>query len=132
MKMTARLVNKNATPELHISIPMALSPIPGHVEAREYREAQVTTAAKEAMNGAAPLKGPLSISLGMSYPPRSSMRKGHGWRVTSPTCWDLSRFILPLLQGIVFVSAAQVAKLEVTKTYGAKPLTVITVKPLVE
>lgn len=75
------------------------------------------------MNGSALLKGPLEISLSMSYPPDKSMRKGHIWRVTAPTTWDLAKFVLPLLEGIVFASAGQVAKLTITKTYGARPLT---------
>ena len=38
--------------------------------------------------------------------------------------------ILPLLAGVVFQSAGQVARLEVTKSYGDKALTAITIAPL--
>jgi Holliday junction resolvase RusA-like endonuclease len=122
----------NVKPEVHIEIGMALAPIPRDPDRRERNEDKITTAAKAAMAGNAPLKGPLEVSLSVSYPPGSSMRRGHTWRVTAPTTWGLAKFILPLLQGIVFVSAGQIAKLEVTKSYGDKPLTTVTVKRLVE
>jgi hypothetical protein len=60
------------------------------------------------------------------------MRRGHAWRVVAPCVWDLSRFIIPNLSGIVFQSAGQVAKLEVTKVFGARALTVVTVRRLDE
>jgi Holliday junction resolvase RusA-like endonuclease len=123
---------KTVQPEVvNFEIPMALAPIPGDVDKRELNENKITMAAKAAMNGGAPLKGPISITLSMSYPPGASMRRSHTWRVTAPTTWDLARFILPLLTGIAYVSAGQVARLTVEKTYGSRPLTVITVKPLV-
>jgi hypothetical protein len=129
-------MTKNIEPfHILIEISRAWAPIPSlrsNPDTFELAEEQVVTAAKQAMNGAKLLKGPLPISLSMSYSPAASMRKGHVWRVVGPTCWALASFILPLLQGIVFVSAGQVAKLEVTKTYGARALTVITVKSLVE
>jgi Holliday junction resolvase RusA-like endonuclease len=117
-----------------IEIPMSLAPVPSlrsDLEWFEVAEEKIKAAAKAAMNGTAPLKGPLSISLNMTYPPGASQRKAHAWRVTAPTTWDLARFILPLLQGVCFVSAGQVAKLEVTKSYGAKALTVITIAELI-
>jgi hypothetical protein len=71
-------MTKNIEPfHILIEIPMALAPIPGDIDRREYREEQIVTAARQAMaGGAKPLKGPLSISLSMSYPPGTSMRKG--------------------------------------------------------
>jgi hypothetical protein len=130
------LMTKNIEPfHILIEIPMALAPIPGgngNPDAREYREEQIQSAAKAAMAGGSLLKGPLSVSLSMSYAPSASMRRGHTWRVVNPSAWDLSRFILPLLQGICFVSAGQIAKLEVTKVFGARALTVVTIKSLVE
>jgi Holliday junction resolvase RusA-like endonuclease len=119
---------------MEINLPIALAPIPS-LRADPERfiraEEQVTTAAKAAMVGRAPLKGPLAISLSVTYPPSASQRKGHAWRVTAPCTWDLARFILPLLQGVYFVSAGQIAKLEVTKTYGERALTIVTISPLV-
>lgn len=123
----------NVKPEVHIKIPMSLAPVPSlraDPERFIHAEERITTAAKQGMAGAPLMKGPLAVTLAIAYPPTASQRKGHAWRVTAPTCWDLARFFVPLLQGICFVSAGQVAKLEVTKSYGARPLTVITVKPL--
>jgi hypothetical protein len=124
----------NVKSEVHIEIPMSLAPVPSlraDPEWFEVAEDKIKVAAKAVMNGAKPINGPLSISLSMIYPPGASMRKAHNWRVTAPTCWALASFILPKLQGICFVSAGQVAKLEVTKSYGTRPLTVITIKSLV-
>jgi len=106
---------------------MALAPIPADPDRRELNETKITAAAKQAMGSAAPFRGPIEITLSLCYPPGSSMRRGHVWRVTAPTTWALASFILPLLQGVVFVSAGQVARLTVEKTYGARPLTVITI-----
>ena len=81
-------MSKKATvqPEVvSFEIPMALAPIPGDVDKREFNENKITSAAKAAMNGGAPLKGPISITLSMSYPPGASMRRSHTWRVTAPT-----------------------------------------------
>jgi hypothetical protein len=103
---------KTVQPEVvSFEIPMALAPIPGDVDKRELNENKITTAAKAAMNGGAPLKGPISITLSMSYPPGASMRRSHTWKVTAPTTWGIARFILPLLTGIAYVSAGQVARL---------------------
>jgi hypothetical protein len=49
----------------------------------------------------------------------------------APTCWDLARFIIPFLSGIVYASAGQVAELEVRKVYGAGPSTTIVVRQLI-
>jgi len=85
------------------------------------------------MRSRAPLRGRLEVTLIMSYPPGTSQRKGYIWRVVNPAVWELARFILPLLQGVVFVSDGQIAKLTITKVDGdAKPLTVITIRALVE
>jgi hypothetical protein len=112
-------------PEVHIEIPMALAPIPS-LRADPERfisaEVRITTAAKQAMNGDKPLKGPLEVTLAIAYPPGSSQRRGHAWRVTAPTTWGLAKFVVSLFSGICFVSAGQVAKLTVEKTYGAKAL----------
>jgi hypothetical protein len=125
------MTKNTVEPEVHIEIPMALAPIPADPDRREWNESKITTAAKAAMAGGAPLRGPLEVSISMSYAPSASMRRGHVWRIVAPTTWDLARFILPLLQGICFVSAGQIAKLTITKSYGEKPLTVLTIKQLV-
>ncbi len=129
-------MSKNAAitvePEVHFEIPMSLAPIPADPDRRERNESKITTAARQAMGTIAPLTGPLEITLNMSYAPGSSMRKGHVWRVTNPSAWELARFVLPLLKGIVFEGEGQVARLTIEKTFGARALTVITVKPLVQ
>jgi hypothetical protein len=124
-------MTKNIEPEVHLEIPMALSPIPRDPDRRERNETKITVAAKAAMGSAAPLRGPLEVILSMSYVPGSSMRKGHVWRIVNPSAWALASFILPLLKGIVFEREGQVAKLTIKKTFGARPLTAITVRALV-
>src|ERR1700693_1048564 len=92
------IMTKNIEPfHILIKIPMALAPVPSLRADPEWfdrAEKQVTVAAKAAMAGNALLKGPLEVVLAVTYPPGASMRKGHTWRVTAPTCWDLSKFIL--------------------------------------
>ena len=119
-------------PEVHFEIAMALAPVPSarDPDRREAAEARVTTAAKTVMTGIAPLKGPLEVTLSMAYAPSASMRRSHDWRVVAPSAWDLAKFILPLLEGTCFESGGQIAKLTVTKSYGARALTVITVRAL--
>ena len=108
--------------EVHFQIPMSLAPVPSSAnpDAREYRENQITTAARTAMNGAPLLKGPLEISLSMSYVPGPSTRRSHAWRTVNPSAWALASFILPLLQGIVFEGDGQVSRLVVEKVFGAR------------
>jgi hypothetical protein len=116
---------------VHFEVRMALSPIPADINRRELNEAKIVAAAKAAMNGATPLRGPVEAILSMSYPPGSSMRKGHTWRITNPSTWELARFIFPHLKGIVFEGEGQISKLMITKSYGAgAPLTTITVRQL--
>jgi hypothetical protein len=73
---------------------------------------------------------PFEVILAVTYPPAASMRKGHAWRIVAPTTWGLAKFIVSLLSGLCLVSAGQVAKFTVEKTYGARALTVITIKSL--
>lgn len=76
------------------------------------------------------MKGPLEIQLSIHYPPGGRQRKRHNWRMVAPTAWDLARFLLPILEGIVFEHCGQVARLTVEKTYAERPQTTITVGPL--
>jgi Holliday junction resolvase RusA-like endonuclease len=124
-----------------ISLTMALAPIPSlksDPDAREVIEDKIRHSAKVAMaekmpllTVRQPLRGPLSLTMAMVYPPAASQRKSHDYRIVAPDCWSLARFICPLLSGIVFAFAGQVAELVVRKTYGAGPATIITVRQLI-
>jgi hypothetical protein len=61
------MTKNTVEPEVHIEIPMALAPIPADPDRREWNESKITTAAKAAMAGGAPLRGPLEVSISMSY-----------------------------------------------------------------
>jgi hypothetical protein len=89
-------MTKNVEHEVHFEIPLSLAPIPADVDRRELNEAKITAAARQAMNGAMLLKGPLEVSLSMSYAPGTSMRKGHVWRITNPERLGISPVHSPI------------------------------------
>jgi len=78
----------------------------------------VRAAALEATQGAAPLSGPLSVSVAFILPRPKSVPKGRlGWPATKPDIDKLLRSTLDGLTAVLFGDDSQVVEVAATKRY---------------
>jgi Holliday junction resolvase RusA-like endonuclease len=91
--------------------------------------ALVRLAAHKAMDGAAPIAGPVELAIRATYLVPSSWPKKRAaaakWRTSKPDADNLAKIVADAMNAIVFADDAQVASLIVQKTYG--PLAGVTV-----
>ena len=89
----------------------------------------VRRAAYKAMDGAAPIAGPVELAIRATYLVPSSWPKKRAavakWRTAKPDADNLAKIVADAMNAIVFADDAQVASLIVQKTYG--PLAGVTV-----
>lgn len=100
------------------------------------RQAYVRLMATQEMRGAAPMDGPVRLSLGFYFEiPKSWSKKkqaaAFGTPHTSkPDASNLQKLIEDALNGTVFRDDCQIAEAVVVKRYGAQALTVVTVEAI--
>lgn len=95
----------------------------------------VRTIAARAMEGAAPIDGPVSMTVRAVYlvPASWSKRKRAAayWKASKPDADNVAKIIKDAISTIVFCDDAQVASLTVTKTYGPTAFVDVRVERLV-
>ena len=94
---------------------------------REY-EARLTEAGRDAMAGAEPLEGPLSLIMHVRLPIPASWKPAHkvsaetgGTRPTSKPDWDNYAKCCDALNGVVWCDDSQIVQATVVKMYSAEP-----------
>lgn len=92
----------------------------------------VKLVAHRAMDGAAPLDGPVELTIRATYLVPASWPKKRAatarWRTSKPDADNLAKIVSDAINEIVFVDDAQVAALVVQKVYG--PLAGVTVSAM--
>lgn len=90
--------------------------------------------AHDAMRGAGPLDGPLSMTVRAVYliPPSWSKRKRATayWKSSKPDADNIAKILKDAMSKVVFADDAQVAELTVTKVYGPTAFVQVTVERL--
>lgn len=91
---------------------------------------------QRAMQGRAPLQGPLELSVQAVYlRPKSHTRKrrqavGAEWKTSKPDADNISKIVKDALNTIAWLDDQQVAALHVWKQYGEKPCLVVKIVQL--
>jgi Holliday junction resolvase RusA-like endonuclease len=95
-------------------------------------QAGVATIAANAMQGRAPLVGPVMLKVEATWlrPKSASKRKPPVWKATKPDADNIAKQVGDAINKIVFVDDAQVAFVSVSKRYGEIAETRVTVCPL--
>lgn len=92
--------------------------------------------AQRAMAGAMPLDGPLAMQVQAVYAwPASWSRKRReapamAWKTSRPDADNLYKIVADALNGVVYGDDAQIARVAISKTYGAHPGLHVSVTPL--
>ena len=98
----------------------------------------ISQIASLAMNGRAPLEGPLEVIVGAFWPyPKSMSAKKRGvygsqFHTSRSDADNVMKLIGDALNNIVWRDDSQICTLQITKRYAAVPQTVIKVIPLIE
>ena len=90
--------------------------------------------ASRAMEGAAPLEGPLALQIRATYLVPESWSKAKKaaaqWKASKPDADNLAKIFKDAMSTIVFVDDAQVADLHVQKVYGLRAEVLVSISPL--
>ena len=92
-------------------------------------EAHVAQTARDAMNGADPLDGPVSVSMKFVLKPPTAMRKAQREAAISSRAPaengsdvdNLAKAVLDAMNAITYRDDRQISRLSLTKEYGAEP-----------
>lgn len=93
--------------------------------------------ASRAMDGRAPMSGPVELTVVAIYPWPKSMSAtkraapGAGWRTSRPDAGNIAKLIEDSMNLIVYQDDAQIALSRTEKRYGDVPMLTVTVTPLV-
>lgn len=88
----------------------------------------------EAMQGAAPIKGPVELTVRAVYVPPASWstkkRDAARWRTGRPDADNIAKLVADNLNGIAWLDDAQIADLRVQKVYGIRAELVVSIRDM--
>lgn len=98
----------------------------------------VSFSAFDAMGGAAPLTGPLRLTVNAVWPwPKSMTEKkrrvaGAHWRTSRPDADNIAKLVGDAMNGVVYADDAQIVSQTVTKQYGLSGATYVLVEEIAD